>query len=306
MARGHKKKRKRSSQAHLPGELFRPWDAPLTADDLAALEAVVQSVKTLKPKQIGYLVHVLENEVMLIDAFKAGTLLKVSDYRDMRKQERNVRWIDKATRESLNTLVDKGLAQYGEPFLYKVAETIGIPHKPRLEQYLKAVPVPSIKEVGKHHAYARGTRIQYEAAVKEHNERAAKIKSGLFSPPGDVVGTYEITPTEGPLPKEKQHAQPKQPLRDRRGYKPPTRAKTVSIQAFVEPDVREKFNGLAAAAGVSATDLLRHLVENAVTNGTDPSVQAAIADENRRAEEARNRLLATITPGKRRKAATPS
>jgi predicted urease superfamily metal-dependent hydrolase len=70
------------------------------------------------------------------------------------------------------------------------------------------------------------------------------------------------------------------------------------MQTFVSTETRDKFNELAAAAGVTTTELLRHLVEHTVAKGTDPEVSNAITAETKRAEEARQRALQRIVSPK--------
>ena len=78
----------------------------------------------------------------------------------------------------------------------------------------------------------------------------------------------------------------------------PKRADKVGMQVFLEPETREQFKELAKDLGIPAQELARHLIENAVIQGTDPTIKAAISAEKQRLDAARANVLATITPSK--------
>lgn len=78
---------------------------------------------------------------------------------------------------------------------------------------------------------------------------------------------------------------PRRPLRDRKGYVPPARRNKVMMTTFATEALRERFNHIASVSGLTAQELLRHLIEGVVRKAdADPSFLAALAEETRAAK----------------------
>jgi hypothetical protein len=281
-----------------PSSLYRSPEAPLSADDLAALDAMARKIHTFSPERVWVLGEFLSAEYGVLFVFEDGAISE-SEIESLRSQLRMESLKDiklnvpetqfKAIVKDTIDYIETGFKEYGVPFMWRVFEEL-VRHEGRGASLSGNTNVLSLEKLSSLYPSLKRYRTNYQTEVEAHNASSAQLKKRSSAPDGDVVVTDGTTPMEGPLRKERPHTRPKK--RDRTGYSQPGRAGKVPLSGWVEPELREAFKVLAKRAGLTKEELMTYLVENVLeTAQKDPSLVDQIAKNVERQKAITKRIL---------------
>ena len=309
MPRTHAKPKTTPSKGIAPSRNSPVRTAALTSDELAGLEATVDNwIESLSSAQLAQLAvlmlvekpAIFDLDQQRISARQYPTVRR--DYydkslRDM-LDERNFKtgfyWpydrsavqisrreLEAITRD-LVALLNKGIREYGTPFLFRLNQRLDA-KRARSE---RGKAIPSLDAIKRDSTKEYFSEDLYELSVKRHNDRAAQLKDTPSAAPEGLVLETEPSVREEPLP-----------------IAPPTRKSRPdrsgdfrSVQGFVEVPMHEAFIELV---GRNASSVIKAMVSQYVYANVSPKrakeIRAAIEEiEKRAAERKRRPKQATI------------